>query len=184
METPIKEIVSLERDNNGNLAYTPFMANGRLYRFIKPGNPIGIDKWTVYGQMKVVVGSGKTFSDLVAYFRGHKKLLGADKPFAEIRTEAIIATDSMEKGILEMSKARYDQAFFLCSIFIYRDGTDPYAWDVETATEMIADWAEERISENDLFFFAMLLTPGLMQTLSELREEAEKQTAESLGDIG
>lgn len=182
MEEPInhKPIVKLERDNNGNLAYTPFMANGVKYRFIKPGDAIGIDKWTVYGQMKVVAGSGKTFSDLVTYFRGHKKLLGADKPFAEIRTAAIIATDSMEKGILEMSKARYDQAFFLCSVFIYRDGSDPYDWSVDTATEMIADWAAERICEHDLFFFAMLLTPGLMQTLNELRAEAENEQPDEL----
>jgi hypothetical protein len=180
METPIKEIVSLERDNNGNLAYTPFMANGRLYRFVKPGHPIGIMKWTEYEKMKVVAGVGKTFSEIVKYLKEHKSLLGSDSSFEKIRVEAILATDSVQKGILEMSKERYNKAFMLCSLFIYRDGTDPYLWDAELATEMIADWEAERISELDLFFFASLLIPGYRQTFKELQEEAERVTAKLL----
>jgi len=175
-----KEITNLERDQNGGLAYAPFIANGNKYKFIKPGDPIGIRKWTEYEKMKVVVGSGKTFGELATYLKDHKALLGADKPFSDIRVEAILSTDSLQKSIVEMSKERYNQAFYLCSIFIYRDGTDPYLWDIETATEMINDWETERISELDMFFFASLLIPGFRQIFKELQEEAEAQVAKLL----
>jgi hypothetical protein len=176
-----KPIKILDRDQNGGLAYTPFTANGVKYKFIKPGDPIGIKKWTMYEQMKVVVGSGKTFSELATYFKDLKALLGADKPFADIRVEAILATDSMQKSIVEMSKERYNQAFYLCSIFIYKDGTDPYEWDFETATEAITNWQEERISEIDLFFFAVLLIPGFKAMFDELQEAANRMTEKLLG---
>lgn len=153
------------------------MANGVKYRFIKPGDPIGIRKWTEYEKMKVVAGVGKTFAEMVKYLKDHKSLLGGDTPFEKIRVEAILATDSVQKGILEMSKERYNKAFFLCSLFIYPDGTDPYTWDADKATEMIEDWEAERISEIDLFFFASLLIPGYRQTFKELQEEAERVTA-------
>jgi hypothetical protein len=166
-----KHITNLERDANGGLAYTPFMANGNKYKFIKPGDPVGAKKWTMYEQLKVVFGSGKTFSELATHFKDHKALLGADRPFSEIRVEAILSTDSMQKSIVEMSKERYNQAFYLCSIFIYREGSDPYEWNIETATKM---------NEHDLFFFAFLLTPGLRQMYEELQEQAESQMVASL----
>lgn len=171
-----KKITILERDANGLLSYAPFVANGKTYKFIRPGDPIGIKKWTTYEQMKVVVGTGKTFGELATYFKDHKAMLGADKPFADIRVEAILETDSMQKSIVEMSKDRYSHAFYLCSIFIYQDGADPYAWDFDTATAMIADWEKERISEIDLFFFASLLIPGFRAMFEELKAEADKQT--------
>lgn len=171
-----KKIAPLERDQNGGLSYAPFTANGNKYRLIKPGDPIGIKKWTMYEQLKVVFGSGKTFAELATYFKEHKALLGADKPFSDIRVEAILATDSMQKSIVEMSKERYNQAFYLCSIFIYKDGTDPYEWSFDDAKEMIEDWEAERISEIDLFFFASLLIPGFRQIFKELQQEAERQT--------
>ena len=80
-----------------------------------------------------------------------------------------------------MSKERYNQAFYLCSIFIYKDGTDPYEWDFETATEAITNWQEERISEIDLFFFAVLLIPGFKAMFDELQEAANRMTEKLLG---
>jgi hypothetical protein len=179
-----KEIRQLEKDASGMLTFTPFTANGIKYKFIKPGDPIGIKKWTAYEQLKIVAGSGKTFAELATYFKEHKNLLGADKAFSQIRVEAILATASMQKSIVEMSKERYNQAFYLCSIFIYRDGADPYAWDIETAGEMIQDWESERISEVDLFFFASLLIPGFRQMFRELQEAAELETERLLDATG
>ena len=180
--TKFKEILNLEKDENGALTYAPFVANGNKYKFIKPGDPIGPKKWTMYEQLKVIFGTGKTFGELATHFKQQKELLGADKPFAEIRVEAILSCDSMQRSIVEMSKERYNQAFFLCSIFIYRDGTDPYEWSFDMAKEMIDDWAIERVNEHDLFFFAFILTPGLRQIYAELQEQAERQVAGQLGD--
>jgi len=170
-----KPIKKLGRDANGGLSYEPFTANGRTYHFIRPGDPLGIRKWTEYEKLKIVVGTGQTFSGIVEAFKQITDLAGADKKFSEIRTELILLADSYRKGVLDMSKDRYNKAFYLCSIFIYRDGDDPYQWDLNRAEQYIGDWVEENISEQDLFFFAMLLTPGFSKVLTELRNEAERQ---------
>lgn len=178
-----KQIVNFARDPNGNMTYEPFKANGKTYKFIRPGDPIGIDKWAEYQKLQIVVGAGVTFADLIVSLRAHKTLLSEDRTFSEIRSEAIVWADSTIKGLIEMSQARYDKAFYLCSIFIYEEGTDPYYWDMDMAGRMIEDWAQEGINEQDLFFFAMLQIPAWRQILNELSEQTERQAARSLVDI-
>lgn len=177
-----KPIKNLGRDGNGGLSYEPFEANGHKYNFIRPGDPIGIKKWTEYEKLKIVVGTGQTFSGIVEAFGQITNLAGQDKEFAKIRTELILLADSYRRAVLDMSKDRYNKAFYLCSIFIYRDSDDPYFWDLNRAEQYISDWVAENINEQDLFFFAMLLTPGFAKVLTELKEEAERQ-AEKLSVV-
>ena len=178
-----QDIVHFDRDDNGNMTYAPFKANGKTYKFIKPGDPIGIEKWSEYQKLQIVVGGGVTFADLIIGLREHKKLLGSDQAFSEIRSEAIVWADSTIKGLIDMSQARYDKSFYLASIFIYEDGTDPYAWSMEIAGKMIEDWAVGRIDETDLFFFAMLQVPAWSQILSELSDQVGREAARSLVGI-
>lgn len=170
-----KPIKNLARDPNGNLSYEPFEANGHRYCFIRPGDPIGVKKWGEYEKLKIVVGTGQTFAGIVEGFGQIVKLAGEDKKFADIRTEIILLADSYRKAVLDMSKDRFNKAFYLCSLFIYREGDDPYTWDLNIAERNINDWMEERINEQDLFFFAMLLTPGFNRIFQELSEEAARQ---------
>lgn len=178
-----QQIVRFERDANENMTYAPFKANGKTYKFIKPGDPIGIEKWSEYQKLQIVVGGGVTFADLIIGLREHKKLLGSDQAFSEIRSEAIVWADSTIKGLIDMSQARYDKSFYLASIFIYEDGTDPYAWSMEIAGKMIEDWAVGRIDETDLFFFAMLQVHAWSQILSELSDQVGIEAARSLVGI-
>lgn len=179
-----KPIKNLARDPNGGLSYEPFEAGGHTYHFIRPGDPLGIKKWTEYEKLKIVVGTGQTFAGIVEGHRQMNDLLGSDKTFSAIRTEAIILNDSHKKAILDMSKDRYHKAFYLCSIFIYRDGDDPYHWDINRAEQYIGDWLEENINEQDLFFFAMLLTPAFAKVLHESRNEAEAAAEKLLAVTG
>lgn len=178
-----QQIVRFDRDANENMTYAPFKANGKTYKFIRPGDPIGIEKWSEYQKLQIVVGGGVTFADLIVGLREHKKLLSSDQSFSEIRSEAIVWADSTIKGLIDMSQARYDKAFYLASIFIYEDGTDPYAWSMEIAGKMIEDWAVGRVDETDLFFFAMLQVPAWKAILSELSEQVEREAARSLVGI-
>lgn len=177
-----KPIKPLPKNAAGQLTYEPFTANGNKYLFIRPGSEIGIKKWTHYEQLKIVVGTGQTFQGIVQAFNEIGLTAASDKPFAEIRKEVILSADSYKKGILDMSRDRFNKAFYLCSLFIYREGDDPYDWSLEKAEEYITDWQEERISESDMFFFAMLLIPGYNNVFQELRAEAERQ-AEKLSVV-
>ena len=183
MKVKHQEIVKFDRDENGNMTYAPFKANGKTFKFIKPGDPIGIAKWSEYQKLQIVVGGGVTFADLIVGLREHKKLLSSDQPFADIRSEAIVWADSTIKGLIDMSQSRYDKAFYLASIFIYEDGKDPYAWDMEIAGKMVEDWAIGRVSEEDLFFFAMLQIPAWRAIFQELSERAEREAGRSLAAI-
>ena len=183
MKVKHQEIVKFDRDENGNMTYAPFKANGKTFKFIKPGDPIGIAKWSEYQKLQIVVGGGVTFADLIVGLREHKKLLSSDQPFADIRSEAIVWADSTIKGLIDMSQSRYDKAFYLASIFIYEDGKDPYAWDMEIAGKMVEDWAVGRVSEEDLFFFAMLQIPAWRAIFQELSERAEREAGRSLAAI-
>ena len=175
-----QEIVKFDRDENGNMTYAPFKANGKTFKFIKPGDPIGIAKWSEYQKLQIVVGGGVTFADLIVGLREHKKLLSADQPFSEIRSEAIVWADSTIKGLIDMSQSRYDKAFYLASIFIYEDGKDPYAWDMEIAGKMVEDWAVGRVDNDDLFFFALNQVEGWKQMLPELQDQMGRDAARSL----
>lgn len=179
-----KPIKKLARDGNGGLSYEPFTANGNTYRFIRPGDEIGIRKWTEYEKLKIVVGTGQTFAGIVQGHQQMNDLLGADKAFSAIRTEAILLNDSHKKAVLDMSKDRYNKAFYLCTIFIYREGDDPYKWDLNTAESYITDWVEENMSEQDFFFFAMLLTPGFSKVFQDLSAEAAHQAEKLLAVTG
>jgi hypothetical protein len=179
MDKPLKK---LPRDAAGNLSYEPFEASGRKYRFIKPGDPIGIKKWQEYEKLKIVAGVGRSFVEIANTLKEVNALLGADKPFADIRTEGILLVDSLRRSIIDMSNERHSKFLYLCTIFIYRDGTNPAEWDFETATEVIEDWAAEGMDEQDLLFFSLCLIPGWQAVFSELREKADAE-AERLSAI-
>jgi len=178
-----KQLIHFARDPNGNMTFEPFKANGKTYKFIKPGDPIGIDKWSEYQKLQIVVGGGVTFADLIVGLREHKKLLSSDQTFSDIRSEAIVWADSQIKGVIDLSQSRYDKSFYLATLFIYEDGADPYAWDMDMAGRMIEDWVSGGVNEQDLFFFAMLQVPAWRQILNELSLETERQAARSLVDI-
>lgn len=178
-----KKPVNFDRDPNGNLTYEPFTANGKTFRFIKPGDPIGIAKWSEYQRLQIVVGGGVTFADLIVGLREHKKLLSSDQPFSDIRSEAIVWADSQIKGLIDLSQHRYDKAFYLATIFIYEDDTDPQIWDMNIAAKMVEDWAVGGVNEQDLFFFAMLQIPTWSTVLNELSEQVSREGARSLVDI-
>ena len=175
-----KPIKNLGRDANGGLSYEPFTANGHKYHFLRPGDPLSIKKWTHYEKLKIVVGTGQTFAGIVEAFTKITDLAAQDKEFSKIRTELILLADSYRKAILDMSRERYNKAFYLCTIFTYRENDDPYDWNESRAEQYIADWVAENMNEQDFFFFAMLLTPGFAKVLSELKEEAERQTEKLL----
>lgn len=177
-----KPIVTFSRDQSGALTYEPFTANGKRFKFIKPGDPVGMEKWGKFNTLSIIVGSGVTFAELVSGLTEHQKMLAADKPFSEIRTEAIVWCDSMKRGIIDLSKNRNDPAFYLASLFIYREGSHPFDWSEEMADEMIEDWRKGHVSEQDLFFFALSQVPAWSAILSELRDQAERNAARSLVD--
>lgn len=160
-------VKELGKDQNGII--TDFETAKHKYRVIMPGKPLGIVRFTAYESMKIVFGTGNTFEGLMSALERLEKTLGGDQPFAEIRVDSILLVNSLRRGVLDMSKARFNQALYLASVFIYREGDDPNEWNFETATDYISDWAENGLSEQDFFFFAATVTSGFLQFYRKAR---------------
>jgi hypothetical protein len=169
-------------------ACNPFTTAKHKYIPFEPGAPIGISRWRQYERINIVFGANKTFTELYEEFRTLLELMASDNPVSKIRTEAILRLNTLITGISSESQDRYSKAFFLCTVFMYREGTDKYEWSVELANEMIRDWEESRVNEQDLFFFALTRCSGLNSVLKNIREEKAAQmqdlTGSSLADIG
>ncbi len=168
--------VRFSRDESGQMTFEPFISNGTKYRFIKPGTPIGIHKMTQYKKLSVVVGTGSTFAAIIEENKAIIELLTSDAKVSDIRLNAILRLDTLNKGIIDLSKSRYHKAFYLASIFIYPDGGHPFEWSMEYAEKMIEDWAVD-VDENDLLFFSLMLIPALGGLIENLKQEAEVQAS-------
>lgn len=169
------KIRELETDASGVLL--PFETKKGKYYVIKPGDPLGIQRFTEREKLAIVLGAGKTFAALQDTLKNVENLLGSDKPFSEIRTEAILAINGLRRGVVEMSKERYHYGLYLATIFIYREDHDPLKWDMNTATEMIEDWAAEGLSEHGFFSFAL----GTIAQFKTHYENIQNQVRESEG---
>ena len=169
-ETKIK---SLARRADGGLE--DFMANGHKYRAIRPGEPIGIQRWTEFEKLKLVFGFGQTFTAIFDALKAIQDLAAADKPFSEIRTEIILSVNSMLRGITDLSQARYNKALYLASVFIVREGDDIRSWDTHLAEQYIQDWAEEGLSEQDFFYFAGSVTNTFAAKFNQMNDEVSRE---------
>ena len=169
-----ERIRGLEKDQDGVIL--PFKTKAGKYFVIRPGEPLGIQRWTEYERLKIVLGTGKTFSALIESLYAVEKLLGSDKPLAETRIEAILTLNGLRRGLIELSKERYNYALYMASVFIYREGDDPLTWSMDKATEYIEDWATEGLSELDFFSFAVATVTGLKKIYSDLKQEVEQET--------
>lgn len=173
MAEQVRKVRELETDASGILL--PFKTKNGKYNIIRPGDALGISRFTQWEKLSIVGGVGKSFSAIADALKNIETLLGADRPFAEIRTEAILAVNSMRRGIVELSAERYNQGLYLASIFIWKEGTDPLEWDYNTATEWIQDWQEEGLSEVGFFSFALATVSGFQKRYSELKAAVERE---------
>jgi hypothetical protein len=158
--------IALEVDNAGNLK--DFATPTAQYRVIPLGSPLGINRYTAWRKLCAGFGVGQTPTDIIEGFRKIQLLILDDKKLAEVRRDIVLLTDSYIKGVVEMTRRRFDQAFWVCSCFIYREGDDPNQWDDKKAERDIADWADSGVDENVLFFFAANKTSGMRQLFNDV----------------
>lgn len=177
-----KQIRTLEKDQDGIIL--PFETKKGRYNIIRPGEPLGIQRFTEFEKMKIVFGMGKTVGDIVGALESIEKVLASDKPMADIRHEAILTLNSLRRGIVDTSKQRYNYALYLCTIFIWKDGDDRLKWDLATAEKYIEDWQAEGLNELDFFSFALAASSELHGHIRKLQAEESARQAVLSGVIG
>lgn len=169
-------IKKLETDASGVLM--PFRTENHKYNVIRPGEAMGISRWTEYTKLSIVLGTGKTLAAIIGAFEEIERLAAEEKPYNELRRDIILLANSNRRAIVEMSKARYDYGLYQASLFIVREGDEGKDWNIDLANEYIEDWKKAGISEQDLFFFATATVSGLKMQVAKLRAELNRQTGE------
>ena len=171
----------LPKDPSGVIL--PFETPKYKYKVIKPGDPIGIARFLEYEKLQIPAGIGFTFAEIVEQLQRVERLLGSDKPLAEVRTEAILLVNSLRRGIVDLSRTRFSKTLVLATIFIYREGDDPKTWDMETAEDYLDDWQEAGISEQDFFLYCLAMVSGFSETYKNTKAEIEETEAALSGII-
>jgi hypothetical protein len=161
-----------------------FKTANHTYTFLKPGSPISVKRWTEYERLNIMFGFNRTFGQIYEAIDNLGKAAAADKPFADIRTELILGLSALKAGIVDESKTRYNHAFYLATIFTLQDDQKLSDWSFERAGEIIKDWQENEVNEQDLFFFALNVSSGIKAVLKHEREQVRERTELLSGLIG
>lgn len=172
-------IKNLPKDEAGIV--TNFTANGKKYTVLKPGNPIGIKRWSMYEKLRFSLGVGRTFKDLAEVLETVELTIAADGDFATQRRDAILLLNSLRKAVIETSEERYNIAFYICTLFMVREGENLADWDEMEADDKISDWQKEGYSEQDFFFFALLGVEGFKAVFKKQQKKVRELEAELLG---
>lgn len=165
----MKQIKNLPKGGDG--LPIDFETSKHKYRVMKPGEPLGIARFSEYEKLQIAFGFGQSFAGILDVYNQIERLLGADKPFAEIRTDAILLVNSAKRSIVDMTAARYNKALYLATIFVVREGDDPTKWDMHTAEDYISDWSAEGLSEQDFFFLSASAVRGFKETFNKIKEQ-------------
>lgn len=174
---------TLEKDGNGILL--PFETKKHKYAIIRPGQPMSIQRWTQYEKMRIIFGTGRTFTELMEALDSVERGLAEDRPFADIRRDSILQINSLKRGVIEMSNERYNYGLYVSTLFVYRDGVDdPAFWDMSTAEAIIKDWEEAALSIEDFFSFAAVTLKGFRATYERIKAETDAMTEKLLAFSG
>lgn len=157
-----------------------FQANGVTYKVRTLSEGIGVKRYSLFRKAQAILGMGATFENLV------NNLAQAEKFYNSIATknpqllDLGIILNNMKRGIVESSKERYDFAFWLCTLFIVREGEDLTQWVEADQEEKIKDWNAEGINEQDFLALALSTLTGFISTYkrftAQLKEQAHTLT--------
>ncbi len=160
---------------------TDFKADGKKYTVLKPGDPIGIKRWSMYEKLRFSLGVGRTFKDLAEVLETIELTIAGNGDFATQRRDAILLINSLRKAVIETSEERYNIAFYICTLFMIRDGENLADWNEREADDKISDWVKEGYSEQDFFFFALLGVEGFKAVFKAQQKKVRELEAELLG---
>lgn len=147
------------------------------YIFKRPGEPIGLARWSEYERQTIACGFGQTFNELLLQLQAIQEAVAEDVSFSKARITVICLIDTIKNKIIEQSKTRWSKAFYICTLLAERDGV-PETWSPSLAEDYIQDWESSGlVDEFDLFFFASNTITNFAKIYVELRKEQTEKEA-------
>ena len=159
----------LPRDEVTGAFTKTFQANGNTYVVLNPNEDgMTFHRINMYQKLSVSAAYNVNFQEhannIAEIKRIAEDLAAGKQRFVDLAVHA----NNMQQGIVEAAKHPNAQAFYFCTLFIVREGSDLREWTFEQADEWIKDWQEEGYNANDFLAFALTSIPGYREYLKNL----------------
>ena len=151
---------------------TEFKANGTKYRLMPPDQIFNIDRQVAYHNIETAFALNQTptsikkrFIEMYNNIIRLMKATGEDwqRTMDRLLRDCLNNVDSF-KGELT---SRYPAAYYICTLFIIREGEDLNSWSFEQANAKIDDWIKENFNATDFFGLALAISSELQTILKE-----------------
>ncbi len=146
----------------GNGFVSEFIANGNKYTIRSADDGIGIMRFSQLQKMGSVVGYDATFDNQFKNWGELENIILSDEPISSIKKKSLLHISAVRDGLLEATKSKYQYAFYLCTLFIVREGEDLSTWSNSEAEAKINDWNIEQIHEQDFLSLALVTIPNFL----------------------
>ena len=170
-------IISLAKDQAGNIL--PFSTAKHKYIPLTPGSPMGMRRYSEYQKISTLVGLDFSFEGMLKVFEHIEKTITDDRPFQEVRREILLYCNSIRQKVVDTGSSRTEKAFVMATLFFYREGENANDWSAEWAEDVVNDWKDAGVSEEDILFFCLARVNGLTNALNAIRSE-QQAAAEKL----
>lgn len=137
-----------------------FTANGNKYSIMAADKVFNIDRQVAYHNIETAFAMNQTPTSIKVRFAEMLQTIirlmsvkdsEHTKQMEKLLRDALNNNDSF-KGELT---SRYPAAYYLCTLFIIREGEDLNGWSFDLANEKIDDWTKENIRAVDFFGLAL-----------------------------
>jgi|TARA_R110000851_G_scaffold72914_1_gene161178 hypothetical protein len=146
---------------------TRFKANGTDYQVFAPSDVFNFNRQIAYQQIETALALNQTPQQIATQvgklYSNQVRLMGnTGGDWAKMQDEnlrdCINFVDAI-KGNTEDSNfcnlRRLPKAYYLCTLFIIKEGEDLKAWSPKLAHEKIDDWIKENLNPFDFFSLAL-----------------------------
>jgi hypothetical protein len=175
-------IISLQKDQAGNIL--PFKTKDYKYIPLTPGSPMGMKRYSEYQKISTLVGLDFSFEGMLKAFEHIETTITDDRPFQEVRREILLYCNSIRQKVIDTGSSRTEKAFIMATLFFYREGENPNDWSAEWAEDVVTDWKEAGVSEEDILFFCLARIRGLNAALNVIQKEQQQEAERLSGTFG
>ena len=147
-----------------------FTANGTNYIAMPPDKVFNIDRQVAYHNIETAFALNQTPTSIKErvskMWETVIRLMGAKGEDWQKNMDTMLrdCMNNMDSFKGELT-SRYPMAYYICTLFIIREGEDLSTWNFEMADEKIDDWVKENIASVDFFGLALATSKELQEIL-------------------
>jgi len=153
-----------------------FEANGNKYLILMPDKCFNPTRQTMYSNISMCFGTNQTPLEVKQCFADIEQAAN-DIFLSNDRSSKTAAVTKFYTSIKNANDAfygehtsRWPMAYYLCSLFIAKEGEDLREWSWEQADAKIEDWDKENIAANDFLSLCLSFSKDCQEILKQRRQ--------------